>query len=168
MGGWAGDPDDARKTGFGSGIFVVKSRIAESKSISRFYRATYYCHHCKKPYNNIQDHRCKHLCKSCNRQRCINDKPNKNINSIIIKCNFCLRPCNNELCKRYHEEKFCLNKNICNICKRLKNKKHVCLNQKYCKNCKAVVKIDHKCYILNSEKTENGSLMGYIFFDYEA
>ncbi len=119
------------------------------KSISRFYRSSYYCHHCKKPYNTIQDHHCKYLCKACNRQRCAKDIYTKE-NFINLKCKFCSLVCNNTLCRRYHEEKSCLKIMICNICQRLKIRNHVCVNQKYCKNCKDVVELDHKCYILNS------------------
>jgi hypothetical protein len=137
------------------------------KSIARFYRSSYYCHHCKKAYNNINGHHCDFLCKCCNRPKCIKNEKC----TLKFKCKSCLKSCNNLLCKRQHEEKFCLAIRTCYICHRIKSLIHVCTDEKYCKNCRKVVPIDHKCYILQPEKNEKqneASMNGYIFFDYEA
>ncbi len=41
------------------------------KSIKRFFRKTYFCHHCKLAYSNIGDHLCKSSCTYCKRGKYI-------------------------------------------------------------------------------------------------
>ena len=134
------------------------------KKMNRFHKRTYFCHQCKKAYNNIRSHKCEHLCIMCNRIECNKKK--------LIKCIYCNLMCKNDDCLSLHYHEFCKVANKCDICQKFKHHKnvHVCLFEKFCRNCNMAVDLDHQCYVLTEEEKKRKNIEkieGYIWFDYE-
>ena len=133
-------------------------------NIKAFYNKSYYCHDCKIPYQNRNDHFCSKSCIYCNRIDCLKDFLSKNF------CDYCKKKCNNQKCLQLHEYNNCKKVLNCDVCNFKKTKKHTCFDKKFCNNCNNIVDINHKCFILTEgEKIQKEKkFAGYIFFDYEA
>ena len=70
-----------------------------------FTNRSFYCDFCKIGYNHRIEHKCKNLCKMCNRVSC--DVSQK------IKCEFCNIFCNQKKCLDLHQTKVCKSTRIC-------------------------------------------------------
>ncbi len=140
-----------------------------------FYRSSYYCRSCEKPYHIKSQHRCGGKCHLCYRYLtdCIEIKK--------IKCEKCLRVFRNEGCFNTHNEvknngtSYCDEIFVCAKCNRFINltkktgeKKHEC-GKFYCQTCKDfVIEHQHKCYMLVTQPRIVNDNPKYVFFDYEA
>ena len=143
-------------------LCYTESHYNVINSMPAFLNVSYYCNYCRVGYDSAYLHNCEELCKCCKSFEC-----NKRFNNQIIKCKNCNINAKSEKCLQRHCDIICDKRELCDICKSYKTKKHVCLGQKYCVKCKLVVELDHQCYIpINTKKDED--FQGYIFFDYEA
>ena len=145
-------------------IYITYSgnHFAAITTMSGFFDRGYFCHFCKKNYNNLEKHKCEYNCKHCRRYKCFE--------TTKIACKFCKTQCKNETCVRIHQERFCFQAKKCHSCNSFKGINHVCNpNDKWCKNCKKSVDEKHRCFI-KPEKIDKqlDEIKGYIYFDYEA
>ena len=156
-------------------------------SMSGYLNTGYWCHPCKKGYNNKEEHRCENTCRVCRNGNCsITD--GEDTWTYCDDCNryFKSLACYNNhkidgssvkkygtICKQYYK---------CALCDRVvdkkflrKGKKHACTDL-WCRICKGNFPAGHKCYIKPAQvERHDGDCDGdsdesfcYIFFDVEA
>ncbi|CAF0802638.1 unnamed protein product [Brachionus calyciflorus] len=51
-------------------LTITGSHYKVITSMKAFYNRSYYCDFCKIAYQNVEKHKCKNMCNSCNRQKC--------------------------------------------------------------------------------------------------
>ena len=111
-----------------------------------FLNCKYFCHSCKKGYDNLNQHACQINCKKCHREVCLDLEKN-------FQCLECKTKCNNSTCLKYHTQ-LCSKRETCKICYKKIFRNHVCENKKWCSTCQQSVEFNgHQCFIKN-EKTK--------------
>ena len=140
-------------------------------SMPGFLNQSYFCHTCKRPYDNKIEHLCPGMCKSCRAYNCITDEP--------LECKECNRWFKSKACYDRHKEpvgaaiSVCQGIKKCLECgksvhvRKLNSKGHIC--GKKCSTCKVVLneKDEHKCYIQKTEQTGESQYNELRFFDFE-
>ena len=140
-------------------------------SMPGFLNQSYFCHTCKRPYDNKIEHLCPGMCKSCRAYNCITDEP--------LECKECNRWFKSKACYDRHKEPVGAARSVCQGIKKclecgksvhvrkLNSKGHIC--GKKCSTCKVVLneKDEHKCYIQKTEQTGESQYNELLFFDFE-
>ena len=110
-------------------ILYTKSHYNVILSMKALLDTNRFCNYCKTGYDHDIKHSCKHTCKCCKRQDCIE-------NVLNIKCSRCKEKAMGMECLRVHQEKICKKRILCNFCNNvfIKNQ-HGCHNQKFCLHC---------------------------------
>ena len=120
-------------------------------SMPGFLSNSYFCHKCRRSYNNKFDHLCPGMCKSCGSYDCAVNDP--------LGCNECNRWFKSKACYDKHKEQVDGARSVCQAIKKcgkcgksvearnLNPKGHIC--GKKCRTCGVVLneKDEHKCYI---------------------
>ena len=139
-----------------------------------FLNRSYFCHMCRKSYNNTVDHVCDAMCKMCRGLECSFIEPRD--------CTDCGRMFKSQACYDRHKEPLGNGGSVCQQVKRctrcgnsvrVRNwANHICAKTK-CRTCKEFVddngKDTHYCYMKKPEESETEE-SGYdqlMFFDYE-
>lgn len=165
-------------------LYKNKNHFDVINSMTGLLGSSYYCHNCKKPYNNKNGHECLkkkqekklYSCNVCNGKK-HSDEAIKN--PIWKECNSCFRYFFNEECFNNHKaNKTCETIWKCIVCNKILLWKdnspyiHTC-GEKLCKNCNNTVPPGHKCYmkrkqskggycIVSKEYPCRGSIPSYI------
>ena len=140
-------------------------------SMPGFFNESYFCHTCKRPYDNKIEHLCPGMCKSCRGYNCITDEP--------LECKECNRWFKSKTCYDRHKEPVGRARSICQGIKKclkwgksmhvrkLNPKGHICGRK--CSTCGVVLdeKDEHKCYIQKTEQTGESQYNELLFFDFE-
>ena len=143
-------------------------------SPSGFFRNSYFCDTCNKPFEDKTDHRCGGVCRQCNRFREECEDTQRQ------KCSECLRTFNNPTCFDLHLRTRkngnipCNEIFVCKKCKvfvnlqnrKQKKPKHHC-GEKYCRVCGDFFQSGHQCYIRKVEMKKPLEVPNHIYFDYE-
>ena len=144
-----------------------------------FFARSYYCHDCKKAYNNLGDHHCANSCKCCR-------SPVNCFEVTWMPCNECHRLFKSQECYDQHKQRRgrarsgCESLVRCGECGRTVRRyeqapsKHRCGLER-CRICKTFVKLQgHKCFIQpencsdeQEEEDNEHSLTELLFFDFE-
>ena len=137
-----------------------------------FLSRSYFCHTCRKTYNNKLGHLCKEMCKLCRAYDCVEGNGDR-------VCNECNRWFKSKACYDRHKEPVGGARSVCEgvrKCKKcgkameinkLNSKGHIC--GKKCSTCGAILNEEgeHKCYIQKTEQAEESQYNGLLFFDLE-
>ena len=137
-------------------------------SMPGFLSRCYFCHTCRRTYDNKLAHLCPGMCKSCRAYDCVVNDP--------MGCNECNRWFKSKACYDRHKEQVGAGRSVCQGIKKCKKcgksmevgklspKRHIC--GKKCSTCGLVLneKDEHKCYI---QKTEESQYNELLFFDFE-
>ena len=83
-------------------LFYQNNHFDVIKSIPAFFRSSYYCFKCFKPYSTFEEHPCNEVCKKCRNRNCRFISVEKN-----IKCYFCDVICTTFDCYIKHRDKVC-------------------------------------------------------------
>ena len=138
-------------------------------SMPAFLGNSYFCHKCRRSYDQAINHVCSGMCKSCRSFECTVKDP--------VECEECNRWFKSKACYDRHKEPVGNGKSVCEgIKKCLKcgksmnvrnHKNHICGRK--CTTCGMILneKDDHKCYIQKSEHTEESRYNELLFFDFE-
>ncbi len=151
-----------------------------------FLNRSYFCHRCRKSYNNTVDHLCKAMCKMCRAFDCPFVE--------LQDCGDCGRTFKSQACYDRHKEPLGAGQSVCQQVKRctecgesviVRNMPHHICDKAKCKTCKEFVtnkdKGTHRCYMkkpeerdyeedCDEEEYEVGDKKEYeqlMFFDYE-
>ena len=132
-----------------------------------FLSKSYFCHKCRRSYDQTINHLCPGMCKSCRAYECKVDDP--------MGCDQCGRMFRSKACYDRHKEPIGRGKSVCEgkcgKCGRSLNirnlKNHVCEGK--CKTCQQPLEdgVEHKCYIQKSVQSEESRYNELLFFDYE-
>ena len=136
-----------------------------------FLGNSYFCHKCRRSYDQTLSHVCPGMCKSCRSPECTVKDP--------VECDQCNRWFKSKLCYDRHKEPVGKGKSVCQGIKKcekcgksmnvrnLGSKKHVCGRK--CTTCGVILneKDEHKCYIQKSEQSEESQCNELLFFDFE-
>ncbi len=147
-----------------------------------FLNRSYFCHKCRKSYNNTVDHLCKAMCKMCRAFECPFVEPRD--------CTDCGRMFKSQACYDRHKEPLGKGQSVCQRVKKCAEcgdsvlvyniPHHVCAKTK-CGTCKELIdnknKDTHQCYMRKpkerdeeseeSDETEENEYDQLMFFDYE-
>ncbi len=147
-----------------------------------FLNRSYFCHKCRKSYNNTVDHLCKAMCKMCRAFECPFVEPRD--------CTDCGRMFKSQACYDRHKEPLGKGQSVCQRVKKCAEcgdsvpvynmTHHVCAKTK-CGTCKELIdnkdKDTHQCYMRKpkerdeeseeSDETEENEYDQLMFFDYE-
>ena len=157
-------------------------------SMSGYLDRSYWCHPCKKGYDDKRVHRCQNTCKICLNGNCLTTDGV----DMWTYCDDCNRYFKSLACYRNHKENgsaiekygtICKQHYKCASCDRVVNKKflrkgekHVCTDL-WCRICKGNFPAGHKCYIKPVQVERNNSdncngesddSFSFIFFDVES
>ncbi len=151
-----------------------------------FLNRSYFCHRCRKSYNNAVEHLCKTMCKMCRAFECPFVE--------LQDCGDCGRTFRSQACYDRHKEPLGAGQTICQQVKRctecgesvvVRNMPHHICGKAKCKTCKEFVankdRGTHRCYMkrpeekdyeedCDEEEYEVGDKKEYeqlMFFDYE-
>ena len=141
-------------------------------SMAGFLSRHYFCHTCKKVYDNKYGHLCKEMCKGCRSYDCVV------VNDDRV-CNECERWFKSKACYDRHKEpvggarSVCEGVRKCKKCgkamevRKLTPKGHICGRK--CPTCKVMLneEDEHKCYIQKTEQPEESQYSELLFFDLE-
>ena len=136
-----------------------------------FLNQSYFCHTCKRVYDNRIEHLCEAMCRSCRGYNCIPGEE--------MHCNACNRRFQSQACYERHKEpvgnarSVCQGIKKCEKCgqsmhvRKLGPKGHICGRK--CSTCGVALdeKDEHKCYIQKMEQTEKSQYNELLFFDFE-
>jgi len=143
-------------------------------SVKSLLNCSYYCHFCKKKFEQRYKHNCNYICKSCRTYDCkigigeFNNDWGNFSNKKSSYCDVCLIEVKSQECLNIHKKFICSKYEKCNNCYENKGRFHVCKqDHKYCNNCNLEVNFDHRCYILK-EEIKKSKIIGFLFFDYES
>ena len=163
-------------------LYLYNNHYDVITTMPGFLNRSYFCHMCRKPYNNTVDHLCDSMCKMCRGFECSFVAPRS--------CVDCKRMFKSQACYDRHKEPLGNGKSVCQLVKkcvkcgksmrihRLTN--HLC-GETRCRTCKEFVDHDgkdtHYCYMkkpkeseTKESETEENTESGYdqlMFFDYE-
>ena len=140
-------------------------------SMPGFLSNSYFCHKCRRSYNNKFDHLCPGMCKSCRSYDCVVNDP--------LGCNECNRWFKSKACYDKHKEQVDGARSVCQGIKKcgkcgksvearnLNPKGHIC--GKKCRTCGVNLneKDEHKCYVQKTEQSEESQYSELLFFDLE-
>ena len=133
-------------------------------SMPGFLGKSYFCHKCRRSYDQTLNHVCPGMCKSCLSPDCTVKDP--------MECDQCGRMFKSKSCYDKHKEKsVCQGIKKCKKCKKSLNvrnlKNHVCGRK--CTTCGVILKgeDEHKCYIQKTEHSEESQYNELLFFDFE-
>ena len=139
-------------------------------TMPRFLSRSYFCHKCRRPYDQTLNHLCPGMCKSCRAYGCKVEDP--------VKCDQCGRMFRSKACYDRHKEPIGRGKSVCEGIKRCEKcgksmnvtnlKSHICGRK--CKTCREILEGDdeHKCYIQKSVQPEESRYSELLFFDFES
>ena len=146
-----------------------------------FLGKSYFCHKCRRGYNDSLAHLCPEMCKNCRSFNCYVNDP--------VVCRECNRLFNSKACYDRHKEPVGKGRSVCEGVKKclkcgnsmevrkLDPKNHIC--GRICPTCKVLLDVaqEHKCYIQkekvkgeSEEKKEKKARKQYnelLFFDLE-
>ena len=136
-----------------------------------FLNQSYFCHICKRVYDNRIEHLCPSSCKSCGGYNCVRGEE--------MHCNECNRRFQSKACYDRHKEpvgaarSICQGIRKCEKCgksmhvRKLGPKGHICGRK--CSTCGVALdeKDEHKCYIQKTVQTEKSQYNELLFFDFE-
>ena len=134
-----------------------------------FLSKSYFCHKCRRSYDQTINHICPGMCKSCRAYDCKVDDP--------MGCTLCGRMFRSKACYDRHKEPLGDGKSVCEGVKKcgkcgkslnIRNlKNHVCEGK--CKTCQQTLEegVEHMCYIQKSVQSEESRYNELLFFDYE-
>ena len=134
-----------------------------------FLSKSYFCHKCRRSYDQTINHLCPGMCKSCRAYECKVDDP--------MGCDQCGRMFRSKACYDRHKEPIGRGKSVCEGIKRCEKcgksmnirnlKNHLC--QGKCKTCQQTLEdgVEHKCYIQKSVQSEESRYNELLFFDFE-
>ena len=141
-----------------------------------FFGKSYFCHECRRCYDNTTEHLCPDMCESCRSRNCIIKDPQK--------CDQCKRWFRSKSCYDQHKKPIGGGRSVCELIKKCKkcgksvhirqldSEKHICGRK--CLTCKLIINENdtHKCYIQKPEKNddegeEESRYSELLFFDYE-
>ena len=145
-------------------------------SVPGFLGRSYFCFRCHKPYDQVTDHLCTNMCRSCRGFGC-------DLENDGIVCRECKRLFKSQSCYDRHKNEpingggrtVCQAVRECEKCgksmdvRHIKPGGHICGRK--CRTCGVVVThedTDHKCYIQPLEQEEDSSYNQLLFFDFEA
>lgn len=169
-------------------IYLLKDgnhfHYINNKTVAGFFAKDYFCHKCKRTYQNKDKHKCEFKCKICCKDGCegINAKEKNWIN-----CDDCWRNFPTEECFNNHKETHTISKGInkgeetksccdrifkCPTCKKIYDKSkynmedHKC-GDDWCKNCDCKInnKEGHRCFMM--PKKIKAPTDDKIYFDFE-
>ena len=138
-----------------------------------FLAVSYFCHKCRKTYNNALDHMCPAMCKSCRSFECVFEQ--------WIECDECERKFKSRACYDHHKEPVGAGRSVCQgirkceecgksvDIRRMDPKYHICGRK--CKTGGVIVKQEdeeHKCYIQKLEPPEEEQYNHMLFFYFES
>ena len=149
-----------------------------------FLNRSYFCHKCRKSYNNAVNHLCKAMCKMCRALKCPFIEPRD--------CTDCGRMFKSQACYDRHKEPLGKGRSVCQQVKKCTKcgdsvivynmAHHICAKTK-CRTCKELIdnkdKDTHQCYMRKpkerdeyegseeSDETEGNGYDQLMFFDYE-
>ena len=141
-------------------------------SMPGFLSKCYFCHKCRRAYNNTLGHVCPGMCKKCRSFDCVVNGP--------VECDQCNRWFKSKACYDRHKEPIGKGGSVCQGIKKcgkcgksmearqLNSKKHVCGRK--CPTCNVLLNEkddEHKCYIQKSEHSEESQYNELLFFDLE-
>ena len=141
-----------------------------------FLGRCYFCFRCHKGYDNVTDHMCKNMCRSCRGFGCV-------IQNDGMACRECKRLFKNRQCYDRHRTEpingggrtVCQVIRVCEKCdkamdiRKINPKGHICGRK--CRTCGVVITredTDHKCYMQPLEQDEDSCYNHMLFFDFEA
>lgn len=143
--------------------------------IQGFFKSSYFCHTCLKPYKNKFKHSCATSCEVCLSDNC----PKSNVQ---LGCRLCNRVCRSMECFQRHKEQRTVNKSTyppacdlfyqCKMCRvtlqRLKRppELHVCQEWE-CPNCQEYQMGEHRCYQKRGGPQLQKRNKKFIFYDFE-
>ena len=134
-----------------------------------FLSKSYFCHKCRRSYDQTINHMCPGMCKSCRAYECKVDD--------LMGCDQCGRMFRSKACYDRHKEPVGRGKSVCEGIKRCEKcgksmnirnlKNHLCEGK--CKTCQQTLEdgVEHKCYIQKSVQSEESRYNELLFFDFE-
>ena len=145
-------------------------------SVPGFLNRSYFCFRCDKAYDQVTDHLCTNMCRSCRGFGCV-------IENEGMVCRECKRLFKSQSCYDRHKTEpingggrtVCQVIRECEKCgksmdiRHIKPGGHICGRK--CQTCGVVLTqedTDHKCYIQPLEQEEDSSYDQLLFFDFEA
>ena len=145
-------------------------------SVPGFLGRSYFCFRCYKAYDQVTDHMCTNMCRSCRRFGCIWENEG-------TVCRECKRLFKSQSCYDRHKNEpingggrtVCQVIRECEKCgnsmdiRKIRDGGHIC--GKKCRTCGLILTqedTDHKCYIQPLEQEEDSSYNQLLFFDFEA
>ena len=145
-------------------------------SVPGFLSRSYFCFRCDKAYDQVTDHLCTNMCRSCRGFGCV-------IENEGMVCRECKRLFKSQSCYDRHKNEpingggrtVCQVIRECEECgksmdiRKIKPGGHICGRK--CLTCGVVLTredTDHKCYIQPLEQEEDSSYDQLLFFDFEA
>ena len=138
-------------------------------SMPGFLGNSYFCHKCRRSYDQALNHLCPGMCKSCRSLDCTVKDP--------MECDQCGRMFKSKTCYDKHKEPVGKGKSVCQGIKKCKKcgkslnvrnfKNHVCGRE--CTTCGVILKgkDEHKCYVQKTEHSEESQYNELLFFDSE-
>ena len=152
-------------------LYLHRNHYDVITSMPGFLGNSYFCHKCRRSYDQTLSHVCPGMCKSCRSPECTVKDP--------AECDQCNRWFKSKLCYDRHKEPVGKGKSVCQGIKKcekcgksmnvrnLGSKKNVCGRK--CTTCGVILneKDEHKCYIQKSEQSEESQYNELLFFDFE-
>ena len=164
-------------------LYLHNNHYDVSTTMPGFLNRSYFCHMCRKSYNNTVDHLCDAMCKMCRGLECSFVNPRD--------CADCGRTFKSQACYDRHKEPLGKGRSVCQQVKKCTKcgnsvivynmAHHICAKTK-CRTCKEFIdnkdKDTHQCYMKKPEEknehkepmeseTEKSGYDQLMFFDYE-
>ena len=150
-------------------LYLHRNHYDVITSMPGFLGNSYFCHMCRRSYDQLLNHVCPGMCKSCRSPECTVKDP--------MECEQCGRWFKSKTCYDRHKEPVGKGKSVCQGIKKCEKcgkslnvrnfKNHVCGRK--CTTCGVILKgkDEHKCYIQKTEHSEESQYAELLFFDFE-
>ena len=161
-------------------VYLYKTKnhydLITSKNIKGFFAKNNWCHKCKKPFTDINKHKCSFKCNICCSYDCDSSCFDFKTQTPAHECRACNRFFPTSKCIANHRKCPDGKKSVCDTiwkcqdCKKVMNRDkfpmetHMC-GDYWCKNCNCLAHKDHKCYMMPKPIKPHSDK--YIYFDFE-